>query len=59
MTVVILLAGILIVQLVSLFKTPHLKSGIPIVSVAGNVDVNVQNSVEVHTRPFVPLEVDH
>ena len=58
MAVVILLAGILTVQLVGLLKMPHMKSGIPTVSVAGSVDVNVQNSVEVHTKPFVPLEVD-
>jgi hypothetical protein len=49
MAVVILLAGILTVQLASLLKTPHTKSGIQTVSVVG--------SVEVHTKPFVPLEV--
>jgi hypothetical protein len=59
MVVVILLAGIFTVQLISLLETPHLKDGLPVVSVAGSVDVNVQNSVEVHTKPFVPLEVTH
>jgi hypothetical protein len=41
--VVVLLAGILIVQLAGLLKTPHTKSGVPIISVAGTVDVDVQN----------------
>ncbi|MGD1089469.1 MAG: hypothetical protein ABR955_12205 [Verrucomicrobiota bacterium] len=58
--VVVLLAGILTVQLTNLLKTTaHTKDGIPIVSITGNVGVDVQNSVEVHTKPFVPLEVDH
>jgi hypothetical protein len=57
MTVVILLAGILTVQLVGLLKMPQPKDGISKVSVIGNVDVNVKNSIEVHTKPFIPLEI--
>lgn len=42
--VIVLLAGILAVQLAGLLKTPRTKSGLPIVSVAGTVGVDVQNS---------------
>jgi hypothetical protein len=55
--VVVLLAGILIVQLTSLLKTPYTKRGIPIVSVAGSVDVDVQNpSLDVNVED--PVEVN-
>jgi len=42
--VVVLLAGILTVQLATLLRTPHTKRGIPIVSVTGSVDVDIQDT---------------
>jgi hypothetical protein len=71
--IVVLLGGILSVQVAILNRIPKpitttllnasnpqsaaIEQNIPLVRIAGNVDVNVQNSVEVHTKPFTPLEV--
>jgi hypothetical protein len=68
-----LLGSILAVQITILNRTPKVITmsalnatgeqrstviqNVPLVGVLGSIDVNVQNSVEVHTKPFVPLEV--